>query len=321
MPIGEPAKKIVLTCVTNPVGKALAQAFETASIPVAVISPNQIDWSDAALVNELFARQTPFLVINTLSLDTRYRSEHASFAEQIAKAGDEHGVRVIHFSDYHVFGGEPKNTYYETDKPAPLTEFGESLAAAEKSFIEHLGQHCILRMSWLLSVDMDSLLTRLLSQLEDEKATVELSEDYRGSPTWTSDVARVTVGMVKQMLTGAENWGVFHYCSGDKCSEWEFGTLIADYVTEIKRTEFHVKRVKDASQRLRSVPLAERSDDDNDMRHEPHSAVLSCRRIRNNFGIQPRTWRQGLKAQIRAWLLDNSAAANRGDHNKVDAAS
>ena len=320
MPMDEPAQKILLTCITNPIGKALAQTFESDAIPFVVVSPNQIDWSDAALVDELFARVSPFLLINTLSLDARYRAEHTAFAKQIATASSRHEVQVIHFSDYHVFGGEAKNTYYETDKPAPLTDFGTSLVTAEQCFIEHLSQYFILRVSWLLSFEKDNLLTRLLSRLESNDV-IQLSEDYRGSPTWTHDVARVTVGIVKQIITGADNWGVFHYCSEDKCSEWEFGALIAEQFTDIKRNDFHISRIKDASRRLRAVPLAQRDDEEGlIVQQEPASAVLSCRRIRNNFGIQPRTWRQGLKAQIRNWLQDNSADAG-SNHNKVDAVS
>jgi dTDP-4-dehydrorhamnose reductase len=260
-------------------------------------SAEQIDWREPEAVDALIEAEHPFLVINTFSIDSNFEDQHDDYCKNLANACTKIKSRAIQLSDYHVFGLESKTTYFETDKAAPLSAKGEKLAQAEQYFIEQLEQHLIFRLSWLLNNATDNPFTRLMQSFSTHQ-DINVSKDYFGAPTWQSDVIRVLLGITQQIFSGAENWGIFHYCSNDKCSEFEFAQAIAQTYSDLTPLQSQL------------LPTAWKDREDLLRMCEPHSAVLSCRRIRNNFGIQTRTWTQGLKNHIREWISQQS-----NDHN------
>ncbi len=95
--------------------------------------------------------------------------------------------------------------------------------------------------------------------------------------------------MLRQIRCGIESYGIFHYCSGDVCSMLEFARSIREHVSE----------------RL-SVPLAEIHEVEESESDRALSAVLSCGRLRDTFGIQQRSWRQSLPELLDAWVTQES---------------
>jgi dTDP-4-dehydrorhamnose reductase len=205
--------------------------------------------------------------------------------EVLAKACSAKRAVLLHISSHEVFGGENKTTYNEEDQPAPTTVDGQRVWDTERAVQLNADSHIILRLSWLTSGSSDNVFTRLLNRLS-QPGEVRASSDLRGAPTFTDDAARVIVALVKQVFAKADNWGVYHYTSSDPCSEWEF----AECLRQILQSQ--------------DQPVAELVDVSTG-EFEP-SAVLSCRRCRDDFGVQQRSWRQGLEARIRSWLKSKS---------------
>lgn len=289
MKAGFPTKKVLITNSTSSLGRALLHALSKTEIECIGATAEQIDWRDPQAVDLLIENQHPFLVINTFSIDSDFENQHDDYGKNLANACTKIKSRVIQISDYHVFGLESKTTYFETDKAAPLSARGEKLAQAEQYFIEQVEQHLIFRLSWLLNNVSDNPFTRLMRSFTANE-DLQVSKDYLGAPTWQSDVVRVLLGITQQIFSGAENWGIFHYCSNDKCSELEFAQEIAETYSDMRPLQSQL------------LSTAWKDREDLLQRCEPNSAVLSCRRIRNNFGVQARTWRQGLKNHIRDWI-------------------
>ena len=140
-------------------------------------------------------------------------------------------------------------------------------------------------MGWVIDSYGNNQLTRLLHNIRAQQP-ISLNSRFRGAPTLLSDVARVAVALIKQIVCGADNWGVMHYCSGDALSEAEFGEQLVQLLAQ------HQLFDQDAS-----FTLLDQAQTD-----EPISAVLGCRRIRDSFGIQARAWRPSLLPLVRLWL-------------------
>jgi dTDP-4-dehydrorhamnose reductase len=96
----------------------------------------------------------------------------------------------------------------------------------------------------------------------------------------------VVVAMVRQVLCGADNWGLYQYVSSDICSELEFVQELAAILQETG--DFRGAIVEPAEQDALQG-----------------SAVLGNQRLLDNFGVKPRTWRQGLGETVRLWLKRN----------------
>jgi dTDP-4-dehydrorhamnose reductase len=281
--------KLLLTDVISPLGRALEHELEREPFKLLVPAVTELDWSDIRSLPAYLDKHQPDLVINCRGWEEAFHCGGqvalVSTARQLAQACSNAGIPLIHLSSYSVFGGDGKGTHSEKDTPVPLTDIGSAFIEAEQVIAESLPKHIILRLSWVIGAYGDNLLTRLLSAFL-AGASVSVNRRLRGAPTALSDAARVAIAMAKQIQCGSENWGVMHYCSSDACTEEEFAEQLLQLLIQ--------------QQLLTAEPSI--SLIDNDPTDEPLSAILGCRRARDYFGIQARSWRPSLLPLVKQWL-------------------
>lgn len=280
---------LLLTDVNSPLGKALEHELEREPFKLLMPDSVQLDWSAPGAVDAYIQRHRPDIVINCRGWEEAYHPAGQQLlletAAALASACAAQNIPLIHFSSYSVFGADPKATHSEKDTCAPLSETGRAFETAEQLLSTALARVVILRLSWVIGAYGDNHLTRLLSAFL-AGASVHVNRRLRGAPTALSDAARVAVAIGKQVSCGADNWGVMHYCSGDACTEDEF----ADQVLQLLIQQ----------QLLTAEPSL--TLDDLEPEHEPLSAILGCRRARDYFGIQARSWRPSLLPLVKQWL-------------------
>lgn len=280
---------LLLTDVNSPLGKALEHELEREPFKLLLPTASQLDWTVPAAADSYIQRHKPDIVINCRGWEEAYhpagQAALLETAQQLAAACASRKIPLIHFSSYSVFGADPKATHSEKDPCAPLGETGRAFVQAEQLISGSLERFVILRLSWVIGAYGDNHLTRLLSAFL-AGASVHVNRRLRGAPTALSDAARVAVAIAKQISCGAENWGVMHYCSGDACTEDEF----ADQVLQLLIQQ----------QLLTAEPSL--TLDDVEPEGEPLSAILGCRRARDYFGIQARSWRPSLLPLVKQWL-------------------
>jgi len=291
------AKKLLITDAYNPMGRAIQTAFEHTAFSLLTPKMDELDWGDAEQVADYLGRHSVVLVINTLGW-----SEAPDVAEQVRLVSSARGLALaclkanvvpLHLSSYLVFGGENKSTYDEWDKPSPLGPAGRAYLDAERSFERHLNEYICLRAGWVLDSQEGSSFSRILSHLTRVGGSFETGHRRRGAPVSIEVVGRVVLAMVKQILCGAENWGVFHCASSDPCTVAEF----TDALAAILEQEGCLKGEWSIAEPHREV-----AKQGGTVRPEPDSSVLSVRRSRDNFGVQAVSWRKGLKGLVKLWL-------------------
>lgn len=276
---------LLLTDVSSPLGRALEHELEREPFKL-LVPGNQVDWSQPSTLASYLEEHKVDLVLNARGWEEAYHAGGQSSLLQTARALALYSVDipVIHCSSYSVFGGDAKGTHSEKDPVSPTSDVGRAFAEAEQQLAQ-LPRHIILRLSWVIGAYGDNLLTRLLSAYL-AGASVSVNRRRRGAPTALSDVARVVVALIKQISCGADNWGVMHYCSSDACSEDEFAE--------------HLLQLLIQQQLLTAEPSLTLIDEEPDA--EPLSAILGCKRVRDYFGVQARSWRPSLLPLVKQWL-------------------
>lgn len=279
--------KILLTDYQGALGQALEHEFERE--PVTLLGgANAPDWRDSDSVTAYIRHHQPAMIINAFGWSDLcapgLAADIRAVADNLAHVCAVYQIPLLHLSSYQVFGCDNKNAHTEKDKPAPVNELGHAFLAAEHVLDEHLQKWIGLRLSWVIGSYGNNLLTQQLESIFTQRKISGASALLRGAPTALSDIARVCVGIVKQVLCGAENWGVMHYCSADSCTEADFARQVIQTLEQLQLNEGIVLDVVET----------EPAD-------EPLSAVLVCRRVRDGFGVQPRVWRTALLPMIRQW--------------------
>lgn len=292
------ATRVVITDAYSSLGQALLKGFEPTHFSMLVPRPESLDWCDLEAVREYLDDNAPEIIINTLGWAEFPSIEEQEVivqaAEVLGAAARDFPCSVIHLSSFRVFGGENKSSYDEQDRPSPLSNSGRAFWSAERSLILELERVICLRVGWLLDLHSDTVFKRVLDGLMGEEA-LAVTESRTGAPLNMTSVAKVVVSLVQQILCGAENWGVIHYASGDACSVAELAEVLAAHLRDdhgISKNEWlcygddEVLEVSTWSQ-------------------EPVSGVLTMRRCRDDFGVQAKSWRQGLGALVAQYLEES----------------
>lgn len=276
------AFKLLLTDKSSALGEAIYRGFEDYPSFSVISPPAEFNWHNPQGLHHFLAEHKPSLVINTLA----YTGADIDVSHVLAQGCHEQGVLGLHLSSYRVFGTascEQAEGFGETDIPAPDDERGRNLLAAEEAFLS-LDKVVILRLPWFVDPTGDNIFTRVVGRLLSGDQ-LEVSDICRGCPVTVDDVRRVVVAMILQVFCGAENWGVFHLHTSDACSEAEFADYVARLLEKEGRQPASIDILRNREYRL-----------------VPGCSLLTGSRCMNNFGIQLRSWKQGIKPLVQAWL-------------------
>lgn len=141
-------------------------------------------------------------------------------AVNVVRAAAQARVQVIFLSTDYVFDGT-KNRPYEVDDPlAPQSVYGRSKAAAEVEIRKILPACCILRTSWVFGVGGKCFPDTIL-KLASSRKELDVVDDQRGCPTYTTDLARTIIPLCRKGATGT-----VHATNRGDCTWFDFAAEI-----------------------------------------------------------------------------------------------
>lgn len=141
-------------------------------------------------------------------------------AVNVAKAAREFGSRLLFISTDYVFDGSKRTPYEVSDSRNPTSVYGQTKARAEERLLEILPEVCIARTSWLFGHGGKCFPATIL-KLASTRPELSVVNDQRGSPTFTSDLARATVELCRG---GAK--GIVHVTNAGDCTWYDFAVEI-----------------------------------------------------------------------------------------------
>jgi dTDP-4-dehydrorhamnose reductase len=198
---------------------------------------------------------------------------NAEGVAHLAMASREIGARLVHVSTDYVFDGGKGSPYAEDDAPCPLGVYGESKLAGELNAAFN-PDHLIVRTQWLYGLHGKNFVETML-RLAGEKDELAVVDDQIGSPTWTVDLARAILALLK---TGHR--GIYHAANSGFCSWNGF----AQAIFEESGLSVKVNRMT--------------TDELNRPARRPLYSTLDCSRLERDTGFRPQPWRSALKTYL-----------------------
>ncbi len=202
----------------------------------------------------------------------------------VAKACQRDKTTCLFVSSSRIFSGELDRHYHEGDAPDGSDELALALAQAEQLISDNCERHIILRLGPVFSSEGPNLITYMLGEMMQGSALV-LDNNLRGCPVASHDGARVISALLDQLSTDAELWGLYHYCSSDSATHYEFAEAVLASASQF--SEFSSSAVE-LEQQLDGQPPLNRS--------------LDCSRIRNTFAIKQVPWRGAIADLVKQYF-------------------
>lgn len=191
----------------------------------------------------------------------------------LANVTNSIGAKLVQISTDYVFDGGMGRPYLEDDKPAPLSVYGESKLIGEHNATLN-PNHIIIRTQWLYGIHGKNFVETML-RLASEKDELAVVDDQIGSPTWTFDLSRAIIALLKNGCCG-----IYHAANADFCSWNQFACAIFD------KAGLKVK-VKSMTTEQLNRPAV-----------RPLYSTLDCSKLTKDTAFIPQHWRDALKAYL-----------------------
>ena len=223
--------RIIVTGVKGQLGyDCLRRLSEDGFTNVLGIDIDDLDITDETAVNELILKEKPKIVIHNAAWTAVDKAEQ--FEEQvykvnalgpkyIAEACKKVDAKMVYISTDYVFNGKGENFFEVNDKKDGLSIYGKTKSQGEDFVKSSLDKYFIVRISWVFGINGNNFIKTMLKLADSGKTELNIVCDQIGSPTYTYDLAKLLVEMIK-----TDKYGVYHATNEGVCSWAEFASYI-----------------------------------------------------------------------------------------------
>jgi dTDP-4-dehydrorhamnose reductase len=284
-------RRIIVIGANGRLGAALARAY-VRDFEVTGFDRNQLDLRKLDQIGSILSNTEFDLLLNCAALTNVDYCEsnredafliNAETPRLIAEICAEKSARLIHFSTDYVFDGKQNAPYTEKDTPVPLSVYGESKLAGERSVLEVSANNLVVRLSWVFGPDKPSFIDQIIQRAR-ENETVTAVADKFSSPSYTIDVANWL-----RLAWENDAQGILHLANSGECSWQQW----AQYAIEVCRSV-------GMSLKADHVEKLSLADMKNFVARRPVYTVLSTAKFTALTGVQPRHWREAIAEYISA---------------------
>jgi len=223
--------KILVTGAGGQLGQELIRYPACADLEFLGLTREEMDVTLFEAVREKIRALRPDVVIHAAAYtkvdlaesrpEDAYRV-NALGTRNVALAAEEVGAKVCYISTDYVFDGQTDRPYHEYDNTNPLSVYGKSKRAGEILVQGFSSRWFIVRTSWVYGPYGPNFVKTILAKAKAGEP-LRVVADQHGSPTYTNDLARFLIELVR-----TEEYGIYHATNQGQCSWYEFACAILE---------------------------------------------------------------------------------------------
>ena len=230
--------RVVVTGAAGQLGQVIVTQFE-ARHDVVAFARADLDLTDHSAVLHTITAARPDVVINCSAYNAVDQAEdeastalavNAFAVRSLARAANESGAILVHYSTDFVFDGTATEPYVEEDLPAPRSVYGQSKLLGEL-FARDVSRHYVLRVESLFGGPRPkSSVDRIIDALASDREA-RVFTDRVVSPSFVDDVATAT----EALLTADAAPGLYHCVNSGRATWYELGAHVAQVMKRTAR--------------------------------------------------------------------------------------
>lgn len=238
MPVNSPPaeNKIFVTGARGQLAGAIVTAFRRSGADVRAYAREALDISDSDAVMARVGADRPDLIINCAAFNDVDRAEdepeqaltaNAFAVRVLARAAQETGATLVHYSTDFVFDGKSERPYTEEDVPNPQSVYAQSKLLGEWFALEAPGGF-VLRVESLFGGAAAKSSIDRIAQAIAEGREAKVFVDRIVTPSYVDDVAAATIALLERGVPG------LYHCVGTGHASWH---AVAREIARLVRKE------------------------------------------------------------------------------------
>jgi dTDP-4-dehydrorhamnose reductase len=281
---------ILVTGAEGQLGTELVRQAPACGVFVTAPLLAEMDLTNSARVEEVFAAVRPAAVINAAAYTLVDRAEteselafavNAAAPAHLARLCGRAGIPLVQVSTDYVFDGRKQAPYVEDDPVAPMGVYGRSKAEGEAAVRGTLRKHLIVRTAWLYSCHGENFVLKML-RLMRERDSLRVVADQIGTPTCARGLAQA----IWRITALSAMHGIFHWTDAGTASWYDFAVAIQE---EAARLGMLDRMIPIVPIRTADYPTAAR---------RPAYSVLDKSSTWERLGYPALHWRAALRSML-----------------------
>ena len=280
--------KILVTGSNGQLGYDVCKELQKRKIDYIPTDVNNMDITVEDFVRKVFEDNKPTHVIHCAAFTAVDKAEdEEALCTRINVLGTENLVNIcreldiplMYFSTDYVFGGEGITPFKVDDETNPLGVYARTKHEGEL-LVKQLEKYFIVRISWAFGKNGNNFINTMM-RLSESNNVLKVVNDQIGSPTYTTDLAKLVCDMIV-----TDKYGVYH-ASNEGYVSW------ADFAREIFKLTSRQVKVVDVS-----------TEEYNAKAHRPKNSRLDkSKLVEQGFELLP-TWQDALYRYLKekSWL-------------------
>ncbi|MBY0097320.1 dTDP-4-dehydrorhamnose reductase [Mesobacillus maritimus] len=258
--------KVLVTGYTGQLGYDVVHQGLQLGLIMVGIGSKDLDITNKEAVFQYVKKEKPDAIIHCAAYTAVDKAEENKITCQrvnvngtsnLAEVAREINSKFMYISTDYVFNGEGQTPFQETDETSPIGYYGRTKLEGEDAVKQLLDKWFIIRISWVFGINGNNFVKTML-RLAETRDELNVVGDQFGSPTYTSDLAKLLIDMIK-----TDKYGIYHASNEGFCSWADFAqevfrqAKIKVKVNSISTEEYPTRAVRPKNSRMSKQKLVE----------------------------------------------------------------
>lgn len=276
------------------IGCALLPLLKTGGYEVVAPSRAELDLSELSAVTTYLAALRPAGIINAAAYTAVDMAEsepalafvlNAELPALFAQYAAQHNIRLLHYSSDYVYGDDSGQWLDEQQPLAPQSVYARSKAAGDQAVLEAQAGALILRTSWIYAAQGHNFFCTML-RLMRQQSQLQVVVDQVGAPTPATLIARVSLQLLFQPVSG-----VLNLASRGHCSWYQFAEAILELARQLGVNGLCCQHISAIPSSAWPAPA-----------RRPLNSRLNVAAVEQQLCESLPDWQQGLQQTFQQWL-------------------
>ncbi|XZF75624.1 dTDP-4-dehydrorhamnose reductase [Bacillus sp. AL-1R] len=226
--------KVLVTGYGGQLGYDVVKECKRHGLVVKGIGRKELDITEKESVSSIIDSFKPDVIVHCAAYTAVDKAEddkencwnvNVEGTSYLVEAAKKHHSKFIYISTDYVFNGTGESPFNEDDQPDPIGYYGLTKYEGERVVQSCIENYFIVRISWVFGINGNNFIKTML-KLSETRNELKIVGDQIGSPTYTVDLARFIIDLMK-----SDQFGIYH-ATNEGFTSW------ADFAKEIfKQTD------------------------------------------------------------------------------------